>query len=201
MTALGCAQFIVRLVEAKNGKQETRQWSGPELLRSLAWLKRMNARGYDVTLRPAGQHGLVLLDGLQQADLQRLDARGWQSAAVVEVQHGRFQAWIKLSRQPVADALRHQAASRLASDLCRSGSGSAITAAEFGTLAGLTCHAPRMAEGQAARYALLQASSGTVAAAAASCLERMAHLPDLPPPPRLSMPQGAVRKRSSGRAR
>ena len=199
MTALGCAQFIVRLVEAKNGKQETRQWSGLELLRSLAWLKRMNARGYDVTLRPAGQHGLVLLDGLQEADLQRLDARGWQSAAVVEVQHGRFQAWIKLSGQPVADALRGQAASRLAAELCRSGS--AITVAEFGALAGLTCHASAMAEGQAARYALLQASSGTVATAAAPCLERMEHLPAQPLPPRLAVPQGAARKRSSGRAR
>ena len=199
MTALGCAQFVVRLVEAKNGKQEMRQWSELELLRSLAWLKRMNARGYDVTLRPAGQHGLVLLDGLQEADLQRLDARGWQSAAVVEVLHGRFQAWIKLSVHPVADALRGQAASRLASDLCRSGS--AITVAEFGALAGLTCHAPGMAEGPAARYALLQASSGTVATAAAPCLERMAHLQDPSLPPRLAVPQGAVRKRSSGRAR
>lgn len=199
MTALGCAQFVVRLVQARDGKQETRQWSGLELLRSLAWLKRMNARGYDVTVRPAGPHGLLLLDGLQEADLQRLDARGWQSAAVVEVQHGRFQAWIKLSRHPVADALRGQAASRLASDLCRSGS--AITVAEFGALAGLTCHAPHMAEGPAARYALLQASGGTVATAAAPCLERMAHLPGLPPPPRRTMPQGAIRKRSSGRAR
>ena len=199
MTALGCAQFVVRLVQARDGKEEMRQWSERELLRSLAWLKRMNARGYDVTLRPAGQHGLVLLDGLQQADLQRMDARGWHSAAVVEVQHGRFQAWIKLSRQPVADALRDQAASRLASDLFRSGS--AITVAEFGALAGLTCHAPGMAEGQAARYALLQASSGIVAAAAAPCLEYMEHLPAQPLPPRLSMPQGAIRKRSSGRAR
>ena len=199
MTALGCAQFVVRLVEAKNGKQETRQWSGLELLRSLAWLKRMNARGYDVTVRPAGPHGLVLLDGLQQADVQRLDARGWQGAAVVEVQHGRFQAWIKLSVHPVADALRGQAASRLAADLCRSGS--AITVAEFGALAGLTCHAPGMAEGQAARYALLQASSGTVATAAAPCLERMAHLQDPSLPPRLAVPQSAARKRSSGRAR
>ena len=199
MTALGCAQFVVRLVQARDGKQETRQWSGLELLRSLAWLKRMNARGYDVTVRPAGPHGLLLLDGLQEADLQRLDARGWQSAAVVEVQHGRFQAWIKLSRHPVADALRGQAASRLASDLCRSAS--AITVAEFGALAGLTCHAPHMAEGPAARYALLQASGGTVATAAAPCLERMAHLPGLPPPPRRTMPQGAIRKRSSGRAR
>ena len=199
MTAMDCAQFIVRLVEAKNGKQETRQWSGLELLRSLAWLKRMNARGYDVTVRPAGPHGLLLLDGLQQADVQRLDARGWQGTAVVEVQRGRFQAWIKLSGQPVADALRGQAASRLAAEFCHSGSG--ITVAEFGALAGLTCHAPRMAEGSAARYALLHASSGAVAAAAAPCLERMAHLPDPLLPPRLSMPQGAVRKRSSGRAR
>ncbi|SDL65484.1 RepB DNA-primase [Janthinobacterium sp. OK676] len=199
MTAMGCAQFVVRLAEAKNGKQETRQWSGLELLRSLAWLMRMNARGYDVTVRPAGPHGLLLLDGLQQADVQRLDARGWQSAAVVEVQHGRFQAWIKLSRHPVADALRGQAASRLASDLCRSGS--AITVAECGALAGLTCHASAMAEGQAARYALLHASSGAVAAAAATGLERMAHPPDPSPPPRLAMPQGAVRKRSGGRAR
>ncbi|WP_226936019.1 DNA-primase RepB domain-containing protein [Janthinobacterium sp. GW458P] len=201
MTALGCAQFVVRLAQARDGKQETRQWSGLELLRSLAWLKRMNARGYDITVRPAGQHGLVLLDGLQEADLQRQEVRGWQSAAVVETRRGRFQAWIKLSAQPVADALRGQATSRLASELCRSGSGSAITVAEFGALAGLTCHAPGMAEGPAARYALLHASSGAVAAAAAPCLERMAHLPDPPLPPRLSMPQGAVRKRSSGRAR
>ena len=199
MTALGCAQFVVRLVHARDGKAEMRQWSELELLRSLPWLKRMNARGYDVTVRPAGPHGLVLLDGLQQADVQRLDARGWQGAAVVEVQHGRFQAWIKLSVHPVADALRDQAASRLAAELCRSGS--AITVAEFGALAGLTCHAPGMAEGPAARYALLHASSGAVAAAAAPCLERMAHLPDPPLPPRLSIPQGAVRKRSSGRAR
>lgn len=199
MTAMDCAQFIVRLAQARDGKEEMRQWSGPELLRSLAWLKRMNARGYDVTVRPAGPHGLVLLDGLQQADVQRLDARGWQGAAVVEVQHGRFQAWIKLSGQPVADALRGQAASRMAAELCRSGS--AITVAEFGALAGLSCHAPGRAEGPAARYALLQASGGTVATAAAPCLERMAHLPDPPLPPRLSMPQDAVRKRSSGRAR
>jgi hypothetical protein len=199
MTAMGCAQFLVRLAQTWEGKQETRQWSGLELLRSLPWLKRMNARGYDVTLRPTGPHGLVLLDGLQQADLQRLDARGWQSAAVVEVQHGRFQAWIKLSVHPVADALRGQAASRMAAELCRSGS--AITVAEFGALAGLSCHASAMAEAQAARYALLQASGGTVASAAAPCLERMAHPPDPPLPSRLSMPQGAIRKRSSGRAR
>lgn len=199
MTAMGCAQFVVRLVQARDGKQETRRWSGLELLRSLAWLKRMNARGYDVTLRPAGQHGLVLLNGLQQADLQRLDARGWQGAAVVELPHGRFQAWIKLSGQPVADALRGQAASRLAAELCRSGS--AIMVAEFGALAGLTCHASAMAEGPAARYALLQASSGTVATAAAPCLERLAHLSAPSPPPRLAVPQGVVRKRSSGRTR
>ena len=61
MTAMGCAQFIVRLAQAREGKEETRQWSGLELLRSLAWLKRMSARG-------------------------------WQSAAMMEVQHGRFQA-------------------------------------------------------------------------------------------------------------
>ncbi|MBE3025722.1 hypothetical protein [Janthinobacterium sp. GW458P] len=84
-------------------------------------------------------------------------------------------------------------------ELCRSGS--AITVAEFGALARLTCHASAMAEGPAARYALLQASGAAVATAAATCLERMAHLPDPPLPPRLPMPQGAVRKRSSGRAR
>ena len=36
MTALGCAQFVVRLVQARDGKEEMRQWSERELLRSLA---------------------------------------------------------------------------------------------------------------------------------------------------------------------
>ena len=113
-------------------------------------------------------------------------------------QRGRFQAWTKLCGRPVANASSRLAASRLAGELCHCDS--AIRGAEFGALAWMACHAPGMAEGQAARYALLQAWRGTVATAAAPCPKRVAHLPAPPLPPRLSMPQGAVRQRSSGRA-
>ena len=51
--------------DAGSGETTVRAWSGAELERSIAWLKRMNARGSDIHVRPAGEHGLVLVDGLK----------------------------------------------------------------------------------------------------------------------------------------
>ena len=143
----------------------------------------------------------MLLDGLQQADCS-----AWMRAAGRAPLRWRCGA---AASRPGSNCPGSQAASGMAADPCGCGCGcgcdcgsdSDITVAEFGALAGLTCHAPATAEGQAARYALLQASSEAVAAAAAPCLEHMAHLPDPPLPPRLAMPRGAIWKRSSGRAR
>ena len=53
------------LREAKTGQTMHRAWSRSDLVQSAAWLKRMNAQGHDVYIRPAGEHGLVLVDDLK----------------------------------------------------------------------------------------------------------------------------------------
>jgi hypothetical protein len=67
--AMGVERFEVLVREQANGQGLKREWTKPELLKSLAWLKRMNARGSEVLVRPAGQHGLVLIDALDAEKL------------------------------------------------------------------------------------------------------------------------------------
>jgi hypothetical protein len=43
------------------GLELKREWTKPELLKSIAWLKRMNARGSEVFVRPAGSTVLYCL--------------------------------------------------------------------------------------------------------------------------------------------
>ncbi|MET0322289.1 MAG: hypothetical protein ABW069_16330 [Duganella sp.] len=60
MTAMDVERCVITLRHAKSGKQEARRWDKDNAMRGMAWLKRMNARGYDVMIRPDGDHGLVL---------------------------------------------------------------------------------------------------------------------------------------------
>ena len=83
MTAIGVDRFVVTLVDTKQGRQEERHWSKADVAQSMAWLKRMNALGYDVWIRPDGDHGLVLLGGLKKKDVQTLRERGFTPAVVV----------------------------------------------------------------------------------------------------------------------
>jgi len=133
---MGVDYFVVTLVDAKLGKQEERRWRKAKVIESMRWLKRMNARGYDVWIRPDGEHGLVLLGGLKEADLQTLRERGFAPAAVVEAGRERFHAWVKLSQRPLADHLRSQAAEGLVQGLGRYGA-NAISRVD-GRLAGFT---------------------------------------------------------------
>lgn len=136
MTAMGMDRFVVTLVDAKQGKQEERRWRKTEVLNSMAWLKRMNARGYDVWIRPDGKHGLVLLGGLKKKDVQTLRERGFAPAVVVETGKEQYQAWVKLSEDALVDPLRGRAAEVLVQGLGRHGA-NAISRAD-GRLAGFT---------------------------------------------------------------
>ena len=48
------------------GQTLQRAWTSAELEKGVGWLKRMNARGHDIAIRPAGEHGLVLVAGLTE---------------------------------------------------------------------------------------------------------------------------------------
>ncbi|WP_230951055.1 DNA-primase RepB domain-containing protein, partial [Xylella fastidiosa] len=67
---MGVERFEVG-VRDQAGRMLIRTWSKPEILQHMAWLKRENAKGADVYVRPAGETnaGLVLVDDLNRGQL------------------------------------------------------------------------------------------------------------------------------------
>ena len=96
--------------EAKTGQMMNREWSRAELEQSAPWLKRMNAKGNDVYVRPAGAHSLVLVDDVKPAMLEKMRRDGFAPAATIETSPGNYQAWVKLSDKPLSADVRRVAA-------------------------------------------------------------------------------------------
>ena len=88
------------------GQTLQRAWTSAELEAGVGWLKRMNARGHDIAIRPAGEHGLVLVAGLTGDGVARMAAAGWTPAATIETSPGRYEAWVKLSEKPLEPVVR-----------------------------------------------------------------------------------------------
>ncbi len=60
--ALGVDKFDILLTD-KNNQKIHKTWHKFEFRKGIAWLKRMNARGYSVEIKPHGnEHGLVLIE-------------------------------------------------------------------------------------------------------------------------------------------
>jgi len=170
--ALGADSFLITLIDTQHGRQEQRRLRQRELEKSMAWLKRMNARGYDVWVRPDGEHGLVLLAGVDLIDLQRLRERGFNPAAVLETGRQQYQAWLKLSQQPLEEPVRSVAAQGLVRGLARHGAN--VIVREDGRLAGFTNQQVLRAGGRHPFVQVAEANGG-VAPAATVYLARLDH--------------------------
>jgi len=173
MTAMGVDRFVVTLVDTKQGKQGERRWRKEEVLNSMAWLKRMNARGYDVWIRPEGEHSLALLGGLTKAALRILCERGFSPAVVVETAREQYQAGVKLSPQPLAELVRSHAAQGLVRGIGHY-SGTKVVSRADGRLAGFTNQQVQRIGGRHP-YVLLTEDQGKLAPAAPAYLDRFQH--------------------------
>jgi hypothetical protein len=149
-----------------------RTWSRAELERSVPWLKRMNARGNDIYVRPDGDHGLVLIDDLKPDALERMQRTGYAPAAILETSPGNFQAWVKLSEAPLSVAVRTRAARGLAQHY--GGDLNSADGRHYGRLAGFTNQKPQHTRHNRQPYVLAQACPGTIARAAAAYLHQIA---------------------------
>ena len=137
LKAMGCERFDIGVRDATTGQMMNREWSAAEVIQHTPWLKRMNAQGNDVYIRPAAQerHGLVLVDDLSDFDLEDMKTEGREPALVVETSPKNYQAWVK-----VADAaggeLRGQIARMLASEY--DADPASADSRHYGRLAGFT---------------------------------------------------------------
>ena len=128
-----------------------------QVLKSLLWLRRENLNRGHIYVRPAGAHGLSLVDDLKADALARMKAEGFEPAAVVETSPGNFQAWLKHG-EPLDEAASTRAAKLLAERY-----GGDLGSADwrhFGRLAGFTNPKPnrRLASGLQPFARLLEAS-------------------------------------------
>ncbi|SIR91892.1 RepB DNA-primase [Janthinobacterium sp. TND4EL3] len=148
-----------------------REWSRAEVEQSTAWLKRMNAKGNDVYIRPAGEHGLVLVDDLTADKISRMAKDGFPSAATIETSPGNYQAWVKLSDRPLSDDARTVAARSLASTY--GGDLNSADSKHYGRLAGFTNQKPKHTRDGRQPYVLAHECTGKAATAAPALLERV----------------------------
>jgi hypothetical protein len=104
--ALGVEQFDILLTD-KNNQKIHKTWHKFEFRKGISWLKRMNARGYSIEIKPHGnEHGLVLIEKLSKNGIQALKEKGWEPALALETSKDHYQAWIKLSKENIDPIIR-----------------------------------------------------------------------------------------------
>lgn len=163
LEAMNCAAFDVGIRDL-DGRMMTRTWSSDEVLKSVPWLKRENAKGADIYVRPAGveNQGLVLVDDLTKGQLDRMKAEGYIPAAVVETSPLNHQAWVRLADKPlspdVATLASRHLAERYKADL------NSADWRHFGRLAGFTNRKPEHTTGHGRNpWVLCHEASGKLA--------------------------------------
>jgi hypothetical protein len=157
LEALGAECFDIG-VKRVDGTMVLREgWGARQVLKSLLWLRRENLNRGHIYVRPAGAHGLSLVDDLKAAAIARMKADGFAPAAVVETSPGNFQAWLKHGE--VLDEAASTRAAKLLAERYGGDPGSADWR-HFGRLAGFTNPKPnrRLASGLQPFARLLEAN-------------------------------------------
>jgi hypothetical protein len=135
LEALGADRFDIG-VKRVDGTMILREgWGAKQVLKSLLWLRRENLNRGHIYVRPAGAHGLNLIDDLKGDTFVRMKADGFAPAAVVETSPGNFQAWLKHGE--VLDEVTSTRAAKLLAERYGGDPGSADWR-HFGRLAGFT---------------------------------------------------------------
>src|SRR5712671_4825851 len=160
LEALGTKCFDIG-VKRIDGTMILREgWGAKQVLKSLLWLRRENLNRGHIYVRPAGAHGLSLVDDLKADTLVRMKADGFAPAAVVETSPGNFQAWLKHGE--VLDEATSTRAAKLLAERYGGDLGSADWR-HFGRLAGFTNPKPnRRLESGLQPFARLVEASGQV---------------------------------------
>ena len=174
LDAMGVERFEVGIRD-QAGRMLMRTWSKAEVLQAMPWLKRENAKGADVYVRPAGETnaGLVLVDDLNRGQLTQMQADGLAPACVTETSPDNFQAWVRVHDRPLEPKLATEAAKILAKAY-----GGDLNSADwrhFGRLAGLTNAKPQHKDTHGrSPYVLAHASGGKVAPAGLALVQQAA---------------------------
>lgn len=166
LRAMGCEKYDIGVRDRETGKMMNREWDQDRVMEAIPWLKRMNARGNDIYIRPARdeKHGLVLVDDIDGITIEEMKSCWHDPCCIVETSPKNLQAWVKMAFPPegVLDRVRGEIGAYLASEY-----GADKNSADFrhyGRLAGFTNRKPQheSSYGQSP-YCLLRDSNGKTA--------------------------------------
>jgi len=169
LAAMGCDRYAIGVRDPARGML-TRQGSADEIVAGIGWLKAMNVQGNDISVRPVGSSGLVLVDDLSATALKELNQDGLTPAAVAETSAGNYQAWVRVSDGPLLPEIATEAAREVAARY--GGDPKSADWRQDGRLAGFTNQKPEhmRADGQQPYVRLTEARGGSAPAAAADVL-------------------------------
>ncbi len=162
IVAMGGDQFEIGVRDQTTGRMLLRQWSSTELIKAVPWLRHQNYVDGDVYIRPDGPSGLVLMDDITLGTIKRLEEAGLEPAAVVLTSPMNYQAWIRLSNNPIPNPIRTVTARTLA--IGYEADRASADWRHFGRLAGFTNRKPKHRDDNGrAPFVLLYSASGRTA--------------------------------------
>jgi hypothetical protein len=141
LCAMGCELFEIGVLRMDGRMLVRSGWSSDQIDAALPWLRRENARGAQIFVRPQGTHALSLVDDLSAETIPRMTDAGFQPAAVVETSPGNFQVWLNHGRILFDRTFSTHAAKELARRF--GGDPSSADWRHFGRLAGFTNQKPK----------------------------------------------------------
>ena len=135
LRAMGCERFDLG-IRRDAGEMILREGQDAfKVEATIKWLRHENAKGAHIYIRPAGIHGLSLMDDLTVEAIDQMKAEGFEPAVVVETSSNNFQAWLNHG-QVLEAALSTRAARGLVERF--GGDPSSADWRHFGRLAGFT---------------------------------------------------------------
>jgi hypothetical protein len=140
LAAMACDCFDIGILRP-DGRMLLREgWTVSQIEEAIHWLRRENAHGAHIFVRPHGTHALSLVDDLSVDAIAQMTDAGFQPALVVETSPQNFQVWLNHGQ-----TLDHSISSRAAKELAKRFSGDLSSAdwRHFGRLAGLTNQKPK----------------------------------------------------------
>ena len=153
-------------------------WTVRQIEEAIQRLRRENARGAHIFVRPHGTHALSLVDDLSIGTIARMTDAGFLPALVVETSRQNFQVWLnhgQILDRDMSSSAAKELAKRFGGDL------SSADWRHFGRLAGFTNRKPeRLLQNGLAPYVHLRQCEGRTYDVAHEFLEEVTSLAENP---------------------
>ncbi len=140
LAAMACDCLDIGILRPDGRMLLREAWTLRQTEEAIQQLRRENARGAHIFIRPHGTHALSLVDDLGVDAIARMTDAGFEPALVVETSPQNFQVWLNHGRtldRSMSSCAAKELAKRFGGDL------SSADWRHFGRLAGFTNQKPK----------------------------------------------------------